>query len=80
MKKINLLLTLVLLSFLGFSQAKEDGDSDFQKIYEIVILKDGEVKHIVKQGAQISVEIDGKTVNGRWYFKSYPEKVKKLGL
>ncbi|MDF1672941.1 MAG: hypothetical protein P1U41_05525 [Vicingaceae bacterium] len=78
MKKINILLTLFLISFLGFSQAKEDGDSDFQKIYEIVILKDGEVKHVVKQGAQISVEIDGKTVNGRWYFESYPDRVKVI--
>lgn len=78
MKKINLLLILILITFLGFSQAKEEGDSDFQKIYEIVILKDGEVKHVVKQGAQISVEIDGKTVNGRWYYNSYPDKVKVI--
>ena len=75
MKKINLLLALVLIAFSGFSQAKEEGESDYQKVYEIIIIKDGEVKHVVKQGAQLSAEIDGKTVNGSWYFQSYPDKV-----
>ena len=75
MKNVFLLLTLILISFLGFSQAKEDNENDYKKIYEIVILKDGEVKHVIKQGVLISANIDGKTVSGRWYFSDYPDKV-----
>ena len=75
MKKIILLIALMIIALFGFSQAQEESDNDYLKIYEIIIMKDGDVKHVVKQGALISGEIDGKTVNGRWFFESYPDKV-----
>jgi hypothetical protein len=75
MRKLNLLFMALLMSSLSFAQANEDETDVYKKVYEIIITKGGDVKHVVKQGAQISTKIDGKTVNGRWFFKDYPDKV-----
>lgn len=75
MKNITTLLICLIISTTSFAQAQEESDSDYKKVYEIIILKDGEVKHVVKEGADISVEINEKTENGIWIFEAYPDKV-----
>lgn len=75
MKKIKLLFLFFLINTIAFSQAREEEDTGYKKIYTIILLKDGEVKHSIKQGGDISARIDGKTVNGRWFFKAYPDVV-----
>ncbi len=75
MKKSALLFVLIFINVLAFSQAKEDGDTGYQKVYSILLSKDGEVKHTVKEGAEISAEINDKKAYGRWVFKSYPDVV-----
>jgi hypothetical protein len=78
MTRLILFITLTSIAFRGFSQAQENKEDTYQKIYEIIIIKDGEVKHVVKQGAQISGEIDGESVSGVWFFSEYPDKVKVI--
>lgn len=78
MKQIFFLIILSFYTFSGFSQAQESKEDTYQTIYEIVISKDGEIKHIVKQGAEISGEIDGESAFGIWIFSGYPDKVKVI--
>ena len=75
MKKILFVIFTVFMSSSVFSQANEDADDHYQKVYSVIITKEGEVKHIVKQGAEINVEINGENVNGRWVFKNFPDEV-----
>lgn len=75
MKPFFLLSTLLFLNLFTYSQAREDGDTGFRKIYSIILIKNGEVKHTIQQGEDISADIDGKNVNGRWFFKAYPDIV-----
>ena len=75
MKKLIPFILLILTTLNSFSQAREAADSNYLKVYEIIILKEGEVKHVIKQGAEISAKINGEIVYGRWYFSSYPDKV-----
>ncbi|MCB0400680.1 MAG: hypothetical protein KDD41_01215 [Flavobacteriales bacterium] len=75
MKKMFLFLILCATTFSVFSQAREEDDSGYRKVYAIILSKNGEVKHIIKQGEDISADIDGKNVNGRWFFKAYPDIV-----
>lgn len=78
MKQIFFLITLTIIALNGFSQAQESKEDTYQKIYEIVITKDGEVKHVIKQGAEINGEIDGENAFGIWVFSEYPDKVKVI--
>lgn len=75
MKKATILLITLFLHLFAFSQAREDGDEGYQKIYSIVITKGGKVKSVIKQGALISSKIDRKIVKGKWIFKAYPDVV-----
>ncbi len=75
MKKISLFLFLGLITNLLFSQAREEGDEEYKTIYSILFIKEGEVKHTIKQGLEVNVEIDDKRVYGRWFFKSYPDVI-----
>lgn len=78
MKQLFVLLTLTFFALNIFSQARESEEDAYQTIYEIVILRDGEVKHVVKQGAEIGGEIDGESAFGVWFFSEYPDKVKVI--
>lgn len=73
-RNIHLILFICICS-LAFSQAREDGEEGYQKIYSIVITKGGKVKSVIKQGALISSKIDRKIVKGQWIFKAYPDVV-----
>lgn len=75
MKKIILLILPMFIAFGASAQAQESKEDTYQKVYEIIIIKDGEVKHVIKQGAAISADLDGETINGRWFFSDYPDKV-----
>lgn len=75
MKKLLFVILTVFIASSVFSQANENADDHYQKVYSVIITKEGEVKHIVKQGAEINVDINGEGVNGRWIFKAYPDKV-----
>ncbi len=75
MKKYILFLVAVLMGVMAFSQANENPSDVYKKIYTIVITKAGEVRHVVKQGGQISTKLNGKNISGRWYFKAFPDVV-----
>jgi hypothetical protein len=75
MKKLTLFILTLFITTSCFSQAQESDTDTYKKVYEIIIIKDGEVKHVVKEGALISADIDGKTANGQWFFSDYPDKV-----
>ncbi len=79
MKNLALLLLSVLIYSTAFSQARETIEEDYKTIYVIVITKNGELKHVVRERAQISTKIDGRTVNGRWLFKAFPDVVAIVG-
>lgn len=76
MKKLSLLLLLISINLMVFSQAREDyEDGSEYKIYNIIISKDGKVKHVIRQGAMMSSKVDGKVIKGRWVFSAYPDVV-----
>jgi hypothetical protein len=77
MKNIFLFFVISFFSLNIFSQARET--DDYKTLYTILIIKDGKVNHVVKEGAQISTKIDGRTVNGRWFFKAFPDVVVIVG-
>jgi len=79
MKNFAIVLVSLFFNLNVFSQARELEDEGYKTLYVIVITKDGNVNHVVKEGAQISTKIDGRTVNGRWYFKSFPDVVSVVG-
>jgi hypothetical protein len=79
MKKILIGYILLLVSITVFSQAREDSDDSFKKVYSILITEKGKVQHVVKQGALISSKVDRKVIKGRWYFKAYPDVVVIVG-
>lgn len=79
MRNVFLFLGSLFFSLTSFSQARETKDGDYKTVYNIIITKDGKVNHIVKEGAQISTKIDGRTVSGRWYFKAFPDVVSIVG-
>ena len=79
MRSVFLFLCLLFFSLNMFSQARELEEEGYKTLYVIVITKDGKVNHVVKEGAQISTKIDGRTVNGRWYFKAFPDVVSVVG-
>jgi len=79
MKKIALLFMSFIIYSTVFAQTQEPINDSYKTLYVIVITKKGEVKHVVKEGAQISTKIDGRTVNGRWMFKSFPDVVSVIG-
>lgn len=75
MKNIIFITIALFISNATFSQANENTNDQYKKVYSIIVTKEGEVKHIVKQGAEINVEINGENVNGRWVFKNFPDEV-----
>lgn len=75
MKNVALLILTLFITNSCFSQAQETKEDVYQKVYEIIILKDGEVKYVVKEGGAISADLEDGTVNGEWYFSDYPDKV-----
>lgn len=79
MRKLTIVLISLFFCLSAFSQARETNDGDYRTLYTILITKDGKVNHVIREGAEISTKIDGKTVNGRWYFKSFPDVVSIVG-
>ncbi|MCB9361582.1 MAG: hypothetical protein H6587_11130 [Flavobacteriales bacterium] len=75
----SIFLSLLFFSLKVFSQTSEIENEGYKTLYVIVITKDGKVNHIVKEGALISTKVGGKTVNGRWYFKAFPDVVAVVG-
>ena len=79
MRCVYLFLASLFFSLNVFSQARELAEEGYKTVYVIVITKDGNVNHVIKEGAQISTKVDGRTVNGRWFFKSFPDVVAVVG-
>jgi hypothetical protein len=75
MKKSILSVLLLIIGLTSYSQADEADNNGYKKVYTIIVTKDGEVKHVVKQGAEINVDIDGEAVSGRWFFNAYPDQI-----
>jgi len=75
MKNIFLFTLFSFISLFVFSQANENSNDQYKKYHVIIITKDGEFKSAIKSGAQISVKVDGKSIDGRWFFKNYPDVV-----
>ncbi len=75
MKTLAIILSTLLLNTMAYSQANENENDRYLVRHDIIITKIGKVMHVVKQGAGISVKVDGKTVSGYWAFKAMPDVV-----
>ena len=79
MKKLAAIILGIIITSTAFSQAEEVSENGYRKYYVILIVKNGEVKNLFKEGKGITAKINDKTVTGTWYFKREPDVVAVVG-
>jgi hypothetical protein len=79
MKYFTITLFVLLLNSTAYSQAREENEGDYKTYYVILVIKDGDVKQVIKEGKGITAKINDKFVTGRWYYKADPDEVVIIG-